>query len=127
MKKLATTIRACTRSAKIIWACTRSATIWKMGCVVCVCVECTVCTGNKYVISHHLFVFCDHGEMGRWLQSHLGSITIHWTTGNKKLAIKSAAFFRADVESAKLIISHRLAQKSDTISESNLTSATFMQ
>ena len=42
-------------------------------------------------------------------------MTIHWSTANKKSAIKLATFFRADVESAKLIISHRLAQKLDTI------------
>ena len=38
-------------------------------------------------------------------------MTIHWSTENKKSAIKLATFFRADVKSAKLIISHRSVQK----------------
>ena len=50
----------------------------------------------------------------------LGTITIHWITGNEKLA----TFFRTDVESVKLIISHRSAQKSDTINKTDLRSAT---
>ena len=72
--------------------------------------------------------------MGRWGDGYnhccnhsLGTITIHWSTGNKKLAIQLAAFFRADVELAVLIISHRLAQKVDTINKSDLKSATFTQ
>ena len=72
--------------------------------------------------------------MGRWGDGYnhccnhsLGTITFHWSTGvpeNKKSAIKLATFFRADVESMVLIISHGSAQK---IGYNNLRSATFMQ
>ena len=38
-------------------------------------------------------------------------MTIHWSTVNKKSARKLATFFRAYVELAKLITSHRSVQK----------------
>ena len=68
-------------------------------------------------------VISDHGcgdglIKGTWLlyqqitaESKLGSLAKFMSTVNENLAIKLAEIFRADVKSAKIIITYRLVRK----------------